>query len=106
MSASRRHGDVLGGEELPGDPDDLLRALLVDEQPRAWDRHKAAAVGQLPGHRPRLLDDLAESYTHILLAALMEMGLLIAQASDPESAHERAVRSIERLLEDLWAHRA
>jgi hypothetical protein len=32
----------------------------------------------------------------------MEMGLLIATAADPESAHERATRSIERLLDDLW----
>jgi AcrR family transcriptional regulator len=48
--------------------------------------------------------DLIESYAHILLAALMEMGLLITQSEDPKMAHDRATRSINGILDDLWSH--
>jgi AcrR family transcriptional regulator len=64
---------------------------------------RAALQGAIESGELNLEADLAESYTHILLAALMEMGLLIAAATDPKSAHERATRSIERLLDDLWS---
>jgi len=65
---------------------------------------RAALSGAIESGELELDADLAESYTHILLAALMELGLLVAQAQDPRSAHERATRSIERLLDGLWGH--
>lgn len=65
---------------------------------------RAALAGAIESGELQLDADLAECYTHILLAALMELGLVIAQAEDPRSAHERATRSIERLIDDLWSH--
>jgi AcrR family transcriptional regulator len=46
--------------------------------------------------------DLTENYAHILLAALMEMSLLIANSDQPQAAQARAARSIDRLLANLW----
>jgi AcrR family transcriptional regulator len=70
----------------------------------AFGAMRAALQGAIESGELNLDLELAESYTHILLAALMEMGLLMAQADDLKAAHELAARSIERLLDDLWSH--
>jgi AcrR family transcriptional regulator len=64
---------------------------------------RAVLDGAITAGELALAPDLAESYAHILLAALLEMGLLISRAEDRGAAHGRATRAINRLLDDLWA---
>ena len=59
---------------------------------------KAGLTGAIESGELSIDPDLADSYAHVLLAALMEMGLLIAGAADPPAAHDRATRSIDTLL--------
>jgi AcrR family transcriptional regulator len=49
----------------------------------------------------RLSPELVDPYAHILLAALMELGLVIAQAETPASAQAQALIAVEDLLERL-----
>ncbi len=48
-----------------------------------------------------LASDLLDSYAHILLAALLELGLLVAHAEDPATARDRAVSAVDQLLDGL-----
>jgi predicted RNase H-like HicB family nuclease len=60
---------------------------------------RAALEGE--AHAGRLEPDLTDSYAHILLASLMELGLLVAQADDPAAAQQRAQHAIDNLLDSL-----
>jgi hypothetical protein len=46
---------------------------------------------------------LAEVHAHVLLAALSEVALLIAEADDPDEATARAAQTVNRLLDGLLA---
>jgi AcrR family transcriptional regulator len=48
-----------------------------------------------------LTSDLLDSYAHVLLAALLELGLLVAHADDPVAARESAVTAVDQLLDGL-----
>jgi AcrR family transcriptional regulator len=57
---------------------------------------RAAAVG-------RMQEDLVDTFAHILLAAIFEVGLLIARAEDPEAATATARAAVNHLLDRLLA---
>jgi AcrR family transcriptional regulator len=57
---------------------------------------RAAAAG-------RMQEDLVDTFAHILLAAIFEVGLLIARAEDPEAATATARAAVNHLLDRLLA---
>jgi AcrR family transcriptional regulator len=57
---------------------------------------RAAASG-------RMREDLVDTFAHILLAAIFEVGLLIARADDPVATTETARAAVNQLLDRLLA---
>lgn len=93
--------------DLAEDP--AIRQIALIDAPTAvgWERWReidarhgfgmlrAALAGcELPS-------DLVDSYAHILLAALLELGLVVAHAEDPVQARRRAVLAVNLLLDRL-----
>jgi AcrR family transcriptional regulator len=57
---------------------------------------RAAAAG-------RMQEDLVDTFAHILLAAIFEVGLLIARAEDPDATTVTARAAVNQLLDRLLA---
>jgi len=99
--------------ELARDP--TVRRIALVDAPTAvgWARWREIdarhgfgmlrAILQAEAQAGRLAPDLVDSYSHILLASLMELGLLIAQAEDPAIAQQRAQAAMDGLLDRLLA---
>jgi AcrR family transcriptional regulator len=93
--------------------DPAIRQLLLIDAPNAvgWSRWRAIdarygfgllkAALQNEANEGRLPPDLVDAYAHILLAALLELGLQIANAPDATRAQQQAQRAIDALLARL-----
>jgi AcrR family transcriptional regulator len=97
--------------ELTRDP--AVRQIALIDAPTAvgWARWRAidarhgfgllqaALAGE--ARAGRLDPQLVDSYAHIVLVSLMELGLVIAGAEDPHGARDRAQRALDELLDRL-----
>ncbi len=103
---------ALGWIEAAGDPA-ISRIMLIDAPSvLGWERWRLAG-GQALGAMRALLQGVAEEghlaptlinpYAHMLLAALDELALMIAQAQDPAAAMAESRAAIEELLRRLTA---
>jgi AcrR family transcriptional regulator len=121
--AARRAGDPLGALRagcatwlaLARDP--VVRRIVLLDAPGVvgWERwreidqrHSLGAVTaslRALASEGRLTRALVDVHAHVLLAALTEVALLIAQADDPEAATERGEAVVERLLSGLFGVR-
>jgi hypothetical protein len=93
--------------------DPAIRQILLIDAPNAvgWSRWRAIdarygygllkAALQNEANESRLPPDLADAYAHILLAALLELGLQIANAPDSTRAQQQAQQAIDTLLARL-----
>jgi len=93
--------------------DPAIRQILLNDAPNAvgWStwREIDARYGfgllkaalQNEADDGRLAPELADPYAHILLAALLELGLQIANAPDAARAHRQAQHAIDTLLTRL-----
>src|SRR5262249_44637637 len=93
--------------------DPAIRQILLIDAPNAvgWSRWRAIdarhgygllkAALQNEANEGRLPPGLADTYAHILLAALLELGLQIANSHDTARARQQAQQAIDTLLTRL-----
>lgn len=93
--------------------DPAIRQIALIDAPNAvgWSTWRAIdarhgfgllkAALQNEANEGRIPPALADTYAHILLAALMELGLQIANAPDPAGAQQQAQQAIDTLLTRL-----
>ena len=97
--------------EAANDP--AIRQIVLIDAPNAvgWSRWRAIdarygfgllkAAFQNEANEGRLPPELVDDYAHILLAALLELGLQIANAPDTARAQQKAQHAIDTLLARL-----
>jgi AcrR family transcriptional regulator len=96
---------------LAGDPV-IQRIMLVDAPSvLGWDRWRAADDGRTLGAMRAMLQAISDSgslppalvtpFSHMILASLDELALVIARAEDPEQAMEEGRLAVEELLARL-----
>ena len=109
-AASALHSVALGWLEAAGDPA-ISRIMLIDAPSvLGWERWRLAGGQALEALRA-LLEAVAEEghltpglinpYAHMILAALDELALMIAQAEDPVAAMAESRAAVEELLRRL-----
>jgi AcrR family transcriptional regulator len=101
---------ALGWIEAAGDPA-ISRIMLIDAPSvLGWVRWRLAggqalaamrALLQAVAEEGRLAPGLVNPYAHMLLAALDELALMIAQAEDPAAAMAESRAAVEELLRRL-----
>jgi hypothetical protein len=95
---------------VAGDP--VVRRILLIDGPSVlgWDRWRAMgerplgfirAVLQAVADEGGLRPDLVEPLAHVVLAAIDEVALLVAQSADPEAAMRSGSDAIDELLRRL-----
>jgi AcrR family transcriptional regulator len=93
-----------------GDP--VVQRILLIDAPSVlgWERWRAMgerplgfikAVLQLVADEGRMRPDLVDPLAHVVLAAIDEVALLVAQSDDPEDAMRTGVDAIDELLRRL-----
>jgi AcrR family transcriptional regulator len=95
---------------VAGDP--VVQRILLIDAPSVlgWERWRAMgeralgfirAVLQAVANEGRLRPDLVEPLAHVVLAAIDELALLVAQSDDPEAAMRTGSDAIDELLQRL-----
>jgi AcrR family transcriptional regulator len=95
---------------VAGDP--VVQRILLIDAPSVlgWERWRAMgeralgfirAVLQAVADEGRLRPDLVEPLAHVVLAAIDELALLVAQSADPEAAMRSGSDAIDELLRRL-----
>jgi AcrR family transcriptional regulator len=95
---------------VAGDP--VVRRILLIDAPSVlgWQRWRAMgerplgfikAVLQLVAGEGRMRPDLVDPLAHVVLAAIDEVALLVAQSDDPEDAMRTGADAIDELLRRL-----
>lgn len=109
-ATSALHSVALGWIEAAGDPA-IARIMLIDAPSvLGWERWRLAGGQALAAMRDllqavaeegRLTPGLVNPYAHMILAALDELALMIAQAEDPAAAMAESRAAVEELLRRL-----
>jgi AcrR family transcriptional regulator len=102
---------ALAWVDLAGNP--VIQRIILLDAPSVlgWDRWRAADDGRTLGAMRALLESISESgnlpselvtpFSHMILAALDELALVIARAEDPKKAMAEGRTAVEELLTRL-----
>jgi AcrR family transcriptional regulator len=109
-ATSALHSVALGWIEAAGDPA-IARIMLIDAPSvLGWERWRLAGGQALAAMRDllqavaeegRLTPGLVNPYAHMILAALDELALMIAQAEDPVAAMTESRAAVQEALRRL-----
>jgi AcrR family transcriptional regulator len=109
-ATSALHSVALGWIEAAGDPA-IARIMLIDAPSvLGWERWRLAGgqalaamhdLLQAVADEGHLTPGLVNPYAHMILAALDELALMIAQAEDPAAAMAESRAAVEELLRRL-----